>query len=128
LTPKYNANTAQLASSLLQGAYAAPDAHAFVVRSKLDCMSRKLITIEHVFRIEGWGIGLAPVVVPQGDEVFRDGDPIDIKFLDGATVRTHVTSWAMFTPNPECGLNICIRHGFKREDFAVGAEVGAVDP
>lgn len=90
-------------------------------------MARKLITVEHVFRIEGWGIGLSPVAVPQGDEVFRAHDPIDIKLSDGTVLRTEVRSWSIPTPNPECGLNIMLPSSWKEEDIPVGAEVWSVD-
>lgn len=90
-------------------------------------MARKLITVEHVFNIVGWGVGLSPVAVPQGDEVFRAHDPIDIKLSDGTVLRTEVARWSIPTPNPESGLNIMLQPPWKKEDIPVGAEVWSVD-
>ena len=90
-------------------------------------MARKLLTVEHPFYIEGWGVALAPVLVPQGDEVFRQGDPIDIKFPDGTVVRTQIASLSRPNPNPDYGLIILLPPSFKKGDVPVGAEVWSVD-
>lgn len=90
-------------------------------------MSRRLITVEHVFSIEGRGIGLAPVAIPEGSEVFRVHDPIDLKMPDGTVVRTEAARWMLPTPNPEGGLNILLPPSFKKADVPVGTEVWSVD-
>jgi hypothetical protein len=98
-----------------------------VVRVEEEAMARRLLTVEHVFTIEGRGIGLAPVAVPEGNERFRVHDPIDIRLPDGRIVRTEVASWMLPTPNPECGLNILLPPSFKKDDVPAGSEVWSVD-
>jgi hypothetical protein len=90
-------------------------------------MARKLLTVECPFYIEGLGVGLHPVLVLEDDEVFRKGDPIDIKFPDGRVVRTEIASLMLPTPNPECGLGILLPPSFKKNDVPVGSEVWSVD-
>ena len=90
-------------------------------------MARRLLTVEHVFTIEGWGVGLAPVAVPEGNERFRSDDPINIRLSNGTVIRTEVASWMLPTPNPEHGFNILLPQCFDKSDVSVGAEVWSVD-
>ncbi len=90
-------------------------------------MARKLLTVEHPFYIEGRGVGLEPVLVPVEGELFRNGDPIDIRFPDGKTVRTEIAALMLPTPNPHHGVDILLPPSFKKGDVPVGAEVWSVD-
>ena len=90
-------------------------------------MARNLLTVEDPIYVEGRGICLFPVLVPQGEEVFRNGDLIDIKFPDGRVIRTQIADLSIPTPNPNSGCIIFLPPSFKKGAVPVGAEVWSVD-
>ena len=97
-------------------------------------MARKLITVDDSFYIEGHGLCLTPVLVPQDDEIFRRGDLIDIKIPNYQVTRTSIqiiqttiTDLDLPTPNPKHGWIIMIPASFRKEDVPVGSEVWSVD-
>ncbi|MCH8922610.1 MAG: hypothetical protein IIA67_05625 [Planctomycetes bacterium] len=90
-------------------------------------MARKLLTVEYPLFVEGRGVGILPVLVPQGEEVFHKGDPIDIKFPDGRITRTQIADLSIPTPNPNLGCIILLPRSFEKGDVPVGAELWSVD-
>jgi hypothetical protein len=90
-------------------------------------MTRRLLTVEEPFTIEGRGVCLSPVLVIQDDEAFQIGDPIDIRHPDGRVVRTNIAALELPYPNPDHGWIIMLPQSIKIGDIPVGSEVWSVD-
>ena len=84
---------------------------------------RRLFTVEDTFLIEGYGLALAPGIVPEGDENFQSGDPIELRVPSGDITRTHIASLPLPTPNPRHQIVVMLPKEFGKEDVPIGTEV-----
>lgn len=76
------------------------------------------------------GRGVAAVgLVPIGDELFRVGDPIVVRRLDGSCVQTRMAGieWVS-PPRPDKAFAVMFPPELTKDDLPLGAEVWSVDP
>ncbi len=91
-------------------------------------MARRLFTVEDTFLIQGRGLVPIPGIVPQGEEVFRAGDPIRLKRPDGSTVDWQIGSLELlFGGLPRHDVVVLLK-GLSKEDVPIGTEVWSIDP
>ena len=90
-------------------------------------MARRLFVVEDTFAIEGRGLTLVPGIIPEGNEVFRPGDPIMLRKPDGSFFATRIGGLEMVYPNPRRDVVIMLKD-LTKADVPIGTEVWSVDP
>lgn len=91
-------------------------------------MARRLFTIEDTFLIKGRGLVPVPGIVPQGEEVFRVGDPIRLKRPDDSTFDWQIGGLELLQGGPPRDDVIVLLKGLSKEEVPVGTEVWSIDP
>ncbi|MCA9217989.1 MAG: hypothetical protein KDB27_33190 [Planctomycetales bacterium] len=86
-------------------------------------MPRVLLTVEDSFVVEGQGVVLLPKLEPIGDEVFRAGDPIQIRRPDGTVFQTRMHGVEYLTTSTESFLVILLPKNVAQSEVPVGSEV-----
>jgi hypothetical protein len=89
-------------------------------------MTRRLLTVESTFEITGRGLVLVPGIVPEGDEHFRVGDPIQLKTPHGIIVETTIGGLGLLCPNPRHDVVILLK-GMSPSEVPIGTEVWSCD-
>jgi hypothetical protein len=89
-------------------------------------MVRRLFTVEDVVAIKERRVVLFPGIVPEGDERFRIGDAIELRFADGDSRRVSIADFGLTTPNPHDTVVVVLRNE-EKDDIPVGTEVWSID-
>jgi hypothetical protein len=89
-------------------------------------MARRLFTVEDTFVFER-GLILVPGIVEEGNERFRVGDMIELRFMDGARTQVPISSLELCTPNPNHLLPVMLPATFQKSDVPIGTEVWSTD-
>ena len=76
-----------------------------------------------MFFIEQRGLVLAPGIVPEGNERFRVGDMIELRFIDGARTQVPIAGLDLFTQNPSHTIPVMLPKKIEKNDVPVGTEV-----
>ncbi len=91
-------------------------------------MARRLFTVKDTFMIRGRGLMPVPGVVPQGDEVFRIGDPILLVRPDETTLAWRIGGLGLISGPRAHHDVVLLLVGLEKEAVPVGTEVWSVDP
>jgi hypothetical protein len=92
-------------------------------------MARCLFVVEDRLVLKGRGVVPLPGLVPQGEERFRVGDPIELRRPDGSRLRWTIgglESGSTPPRPPGTGVPILLRD-LDRDDVPLGTEVWSVD-
>jgi hypothetical protein len=90
-------------------------------------MSRLLFTVEDSFMIKGQGLVPVPGIVPQGQERFGPGDPIELRRPDGIRLTTRIASLELVSAHPPRNDWHVVLRDLSKDDVPVGTEVWSVD-
>ena len=88
-------------------------------------MGRRLLVVKATFEIEGRGLVLVPGILPEGDECFRAGDPIELRKPDGSAIATWIGGLELLCPNPRGDVVIMLKQ-LAKTDVPIGTEVWSV--
>jgi hypothetical protein len=89
-------------------------------------VARRLFTVEHALAIQGRGVALFPGIVPTAGEIFRAGDPLELRRPDGSSVSTRVGSLELVSPPPKNLAVVILLRELCQADVPVGTEVWSV--
>jgi hypothetical protein len=90
-------------------------------------MARLLFTVENTFLIPGRGLVPIPGIVPQGDEMFRAGDPLMLKLPDGSAINWQIGSLELISTWSANDVVFVLLKGLDTADVPIGTEVWSVD-
>jgi hypothetical protein len=91
-------------------------------------MPRLLFEVVDSFEIAGRGLVPIPGIVPQGEERFRVGDPLELVRPDGTRLRTHIAGLELFSPMPaDHAVALLLPKGLSKLDVPTGTQVWSVD-
>jgi hypothetical protein len=85
-------------------------------------MVRRLAVVMGSFEVKGRGLVLLPGIIPEGDEVFRAGQPISLRTPGGSSIATRIAALGLLYPNPKGEVMILLQ-GFAQGDIPAGTEV-----
>jgi hypothetical protein len=86
---------------------------------------RRLFTVTHTFTVAGRGLVLVPGLIPIGEECFKAGDPILLRFPNGRETMTRIGSLEVPLPNPRNEVLVMLTQTVK-DDVPVGTEAWSV--
>lgn len=89
-------------------------------------MGRHLFTVEDRFVIRQRGMIITPGVVPQAEELFRVGDPLELRRPDGTSLRVTLAGFTFAIPGPKNEVYFILPAEVTKSEVPVGSEVWSV--
>ena len=86
-----------------------------------------LFTVTEVLTVQGRGIVLLPELNFVGDERFRVGEPLRLRFADGAEELVQIGGLEFLKPVSGKCLLVIMLMGKSKEEVPVGTEVWAIE-
>ena len=87
-------------------------------------MGRHLFTVEDAFAIRQRGVIVVPGITPEDGEVFRIGDPLELRRPDGTRRRTTIAGIEMFGRRDlTAPVPILLPKDITKDDVPIGTEV-----
>jgi hypothetical protein len=91
-------------------------------------MTRRLFIVEDTFLIEGRGLVPIPGVIPQGNELFRVGDPVLLNRPDGSEIRWQIGGLELITGGPPRHDVIILLKDLSKDNVPLGTEIWSAEP
>ena len=86
-----------------------------------------LFAVTEVLTVQGRGVVLLPELNFVGDEKFRAGEPLRLRFADGAEELVQIGGLEFLKPLSGKCLPVIMLRGKSKEDVPVGTEVWAIE-
>ena len=88
---------------------------------------RLLFTVTEAFTVPGRGVILLPELTFAGDEKFRVGESLRLRFADGTEELVQIGGLEFLKPSSGNCLPVIMLRGKSKEDVPVGTEVWAIE-